>query len=132
MVGGLVGRQLVGQWWVVLIKTPKDPPDWTVLNIWALLSFISVDIFLAKAFLTLVVCLVVRNKSCGNSLSSMFFLFILNIVHVLFFAADFNLFNCVSVKLIILLQFFEKILILLLWFFPKLLRQIKIDHHQHL
>ena len=132
MVGGLVCRQLVGQWWVVLIKTPKDPPDWTVLNIWALLNFISVDIFLAKAFLILVVCLVVRNKSCGNSSSSMFFLFIFNIVHVLFFAGDFNLFNCVSVKLIILSQFFEKILILLLWSFPKLLRQIKIDHHQHL
>ena len=56
-----------------------------------LLSFISVDILLEKAFLILVVSLVARNNSCGNSSSSKFFLFSLNIVPVLVFAADFNL-----------------------------------------
>ena len=55
----------------------------------------SVNILLAKAFLILVVCLVVKNNSCGNSSPSKFFLFNLNIVPVLFFAADLNLFNCV-------------------------------------
>ena len=40
-----------------------------------------------------------RNDSCGNSSSSKFFLFNLDIVSVLFFAADFNLFNCVFVSL---------------------------------
>ena len=59
----------------------------------------SVDILIAKAFLILVVCLVVRNNSCDNSSSSKFFLFNVNIVPVLFFAADFNLFNYVFVSL---------------------------------
>ena len=54
---------------------------------------------LAKAFLILVVCLVVRNNSCGNSSPSKFFLFILNIVPILFFAPDFNWFNCVFVSI---------------------------------
>ena len=53
---------------------------------------------LVKAFLILVVCLVVRNNSCGNSSSSKFFLFIRNIVPALFFAADFN---CLVVHLLI-------------------------------
>ena len=48
---------------------------------------------LAKAFLILVVCLVVRNNSCGNSSLSKFFLFNVNVVPVLFFVTDFNLFN---------------------------------------
>ena len=51
------------------------------------------------AFLILVVCLVVKSNSCGNSSSSNFFLLVLNIVPVLFFAADFDLFNCVFVSL---------------------------------
>ena len=55
---------------------PKDP---------------SVDILLAKAFLTLVACIIITINSCFNSSSSKFFLFIVNIVPVLFFAADFNL-----------------------------------------
>ena len=59
----------------------------------------SVDMLLAKAFLILVVCLVVRNNLCSNYSSSKFFLFNLNIVPVLFFSADFNLFNCVFVSL---------------------------------
>ena len=33
----------------------KDPPDWILFYIWVLLSFISVDILLAKPFLILVV-----------------------------------------------------------------------------
>ena len=55
--------------------------------------------FLGKAFLILVVCLAVRNNSCGNSSSGKFFLPIVNSVPVLFFAADFSLFNCVFVNL---------------------------------
>ena len=50
-------------------QKPKDPPDLITLDIWALVSFISVDILLAKTFLILVVCFVVRNNSCGNSSS---------------------------------------------------------------
>ena len=61
----------------------------------------SVDILLAKAFLILVVCLVVRNNSCGNSSSSKLFLFNLNIGPVLFFAADINLLHSVFVSLTI-------------------------------
>ena len=80
-------------------QEPKDPPDWIILVIWALLSFTSVDVLLAKAFLNLIVCLNVRNNSCGNSSSSKFFLFNLNIVPALSFAADYNLFNCVFVSL---------------------------------
>ena len=80
-------------------QKPKDPPYWTIWDIWALLSFISVDILLANTFLNLVVCFVVRNNSFGNSSSSKFFLFNLNIVPTLFFAADFNLFNCIFVSL---------------------------------
>ena len=80
-------------------QEPKDPPDGIILDISALLGFISVDILLAKTFLVLVVCLVVRNNSCDNSSSSRFFLYNYNVVPVLFFAADFNLFNCVFVGL---------------------------------
>ena len=50
-------------------------------------------------FLILAVCLVVRNNECGNSPSSTFFLFNLNIVPILFFVADFNLLHCVFVSL---------------------------------
>ena len=50
-------------------QEPKDPPGWIILGIWALISFIYVEILLAKAFPILVVCLVVRNNSCGNSSS---------------------------------------------------------------
>ena len=71
----------------------KDPPDRIILDTSTLLSFVFVNILLAKAFLILVVCLAVKDNSCGNSSYSKFFLFILNIVPVLFFAADFNSFN---------------------------------------
>ena len=37
-------------------QEPKDPPDWVIFDIWALLSFISVDILLAKTFLNSVFC----------------------------------------------------------------------------
>ena len=68
-------------------QEPKYPLDWIILNIWALLSFISVDVLLT-------------NISFGNSSSWKFFLFGLNIVPVLFFAADFNcVFNCVFLSL---------------------------------
>ena len=53
----------------------QDPPDWTISDIWALVSFISVAILLAKPFLILVVCLVDRNNSCGNSSFKAFLLY---------------------------------------------------------
>ena len=49
-------------------KEPKDLPDWIILDIWTLVSFISVNILFAKKFLNLVVCLGVRNNSFGYSL----------------------------------------------------------------
>ena len=58
----------------------------------------SVDILLAKAFLILVVCLVVRNNSCGSFWYSKYFLLHLNMDPALYFAADFSFFNCVFVK----------------------------------
>ena len=70
------------------------------------------------------------------------FFLILNIVPVLFFAADFNSFNCVFVSLTLefynlqsltkLLHFLEKILIPFLWIFRKLLRQTYFLFHQYL
>ena len=45
----------------------KYPPDWIILDVWALLSFMFVDVLLEKAFRNLVVCVVVRNNSCGSS-----------------------------------------------------------------
>ena len=53
---------------------------------------------LAKVFLILFVCLIVRNNPGGSSLSPNFFFFNVNIVPVLFFAASFHLFNCLSVS----------------------------------
>ena len=43
-------------------QEPNYRPDWIIWDIWALLSFISAYILLAKTFLILVVCLVVKNK----------------------------------------------------------------------
>ena len=83
----------------LLNQETKDPYGWIILDIWDLLNLISVDILLAKAYFILVFCLIVRNNSCGSSSSSKFFLFNLNVFPVLFFAADFNLFNCVHVSL---------------------------------
>ena len=54
----------------LLDQKPKDLPDWIILDIWALLSFTSVDILLSKVFLSLFICLVVKNNLCGNSSSS--------------------------------------------------------------
>ena len=70
-------------------QEPKGLPNRIILNIWALLSFISVDILQAKTAPTWVVCLAVR----------FFFLFVFNIVPVLFFAAAFYLFNHLFVNL---------------------------------
>ena len=79
----------------------KDQSGWNILDMWALLSFISVEILLAKGFLILaisylIVFLDVRNNSCSNSLSLKFFSSNYNIVPVLLFATYFKLFNCVT------------------------------------
>ena len=54
---------------------------------------------LTKTFRNYVVCLGVKNNSRGNSSSSKFFLFSLNILPVLLFSADFNLFKFLLVNL---------------------------------
>ena len=78
---GIAGKLSLAKWIVIFVSAffpklpdqePKYPPDWIVLGILFLLSFIFV-------------WLVVRNNSCGNSSSSKFFLVNLNIVTVLFF-----------------------------------------------
>ena len=78
---------------------PRNLPDWIALDNKDLLSFIFTSILLAKAFLFVVFCLVVKNNSWWKSSSWKFFLVILNVVPLLFFAADFNLFSCVFVSL---------------------------------
>ena len=80
-------------------KAPKNSADWIVLDIYVLLSFISVDILLAEAFHLFVSCLRVKNNSCGNSSSWIFSLVILNVVPAIFFAADFNMFSWLFVSL---------------------------------
>ena len=65
-------------------KAPRSPPDWMILDNCALLSFILVEILLAKAFLILVFYLFVRKSSCANSSSRKPFLVILNGTSVLF------------------------------------------------
>ena len=64
-----------------------------------LIGALSVINVLTKTFLIFVVRFFIRNNSCGNSSSSKFFLFSLHFAPVLFFAADFNLLNCVFVNL---------------------------------
>ena len=71
-------------------KASRNPPDWIIVDCCALLSFTSVIILLAKAFLILVFCFVARNTSWGNSSSWMFFSFVLNVVPS-FFATDMSL-----------------------------------------
>ena len=96
-------------------KAPRNSADWIVLDIYVLLSFISVDILLAKTFHVFVSCLLVKNNPCGNSSSGIFFLVILNIVPELLFAADFNMFSWLFVSL--------TLVSLVLWFLLNLLKQ---------
>ena len=73
----------------VLNNDPKNPPDWIILEIWALESFKSVDILLLKAFLTFVFCLVVNNNSCGKLFPLNVFKLVLKVVPVWFLTAFF-------------------------------------------
>ena len=73
----------------------RNLPDCIILDNWALLSFIYVDILLAKAFVILVFCIGVNNNKWGKSLHlEISFLLIFNFVPFLLFAADSSLFNC--------------------------------------
>ena len=45
---------------------PKNPPDWIILDIWALESFKWVDLLLLNAFHSFVFCLAVNNNSWGR------------------------------------------------------------------
>ena len=75
---------------------PKNPPDWTILEVSALQSFKSIDILLLNTFLTFVFRLVVNNNSCGKSFPLNIFKLILRAVPVLFLTAVFSFFSWVS------------------------------------
>ena len=77
---------------ILLNNDPKNPPDWIILEIWALESFKSVDILLLKAFFSFVFCLVVNNNSCGKLFPLNIFKYILKVVPVLFLTAVFSFF----------------------------------------
>ena len=62
----------------------KNPPDWIILEIWALESFMSGDILLLNAFLCFAFCLVVSNNSWRRSFPLKVFKLILVVVPVLF------------------------------------------------
>ena len=80
----------------LLNNDAKNPPDWIILEIWALESFKSVDILLLKAFLSFVFCLVVNNNSCGKLFPLNIFKRIPKVVPVLFLTARFSFFSWVS------------------------------------
>ena len=52
-----------------LFKNKKNPPGWIILDVWAVLRFIFVDILWPKALLILLISLAVRNNSRDNSSS---------------------------------------------------------------
>ena len=81
----------------LLNNDPKNPPDWIILEIWTLESFMSVDILLLNAFRSFVYCLVVSNNSWGRSFPSKIFKLILRVVPV-FLTAGFSFLTCVSVN----------------------------------
>ena len=62
----------------------KDPPGWIILDICALLTFISVEVLLAMALHILIIRIVVTNNSCCSFSFSKFLLFNLNIVPFFF------------------------------------------------
>ena len=64
----------------LLNNLPKNPPDYIIFFICALLNFISVAELLLRAFLNLVFCLVVNNNSCGVSFLLKFLMPHLNVV----------------------------------------------------
>ena len=82
----------------LLNKDPNNPPDWIILEIWALESFVSACILLSNAFLSYAFCVVVNNDSWGRSFSSNIFKLLLKVVPVLFLTAVFSFFSCVSVN----------------------------------
>ena len=65
----------------------KNPPDWIILEIWALESFTSVYILLFKAF---------PANSCGKLFPLNIFEFFLKVVPVLFLTAVLRFFNWAS------------------------------------
>ena len=81
----------------LLNNDPKNPPGLIILEIWALESFISVDLLLLNAFLNFVLCPVVNNNSWGKSFPSNTFKLILKVVLVLFLTGVFSFFSYVSV-----------------------------------
>ena len=70
-------------------RAPRNLSGWMNLENCAFLSFISVEIILAKAFYILVSCLDINNNSCGNSLSWQFLFVILDAKQFLFFCSRF-------------------------------------------
>ena len=80
----------------LLNNDPKNPPDWTFLEMWALESVKSVDALLLNAFLSFVFYLVVNNSSWGRLFPSNIFKLILTVVPVLSLTAVFSYFSCLS------------------------------------
>ena len=56
----------------LLNNDPKNPSDWTILEILALEKIMSIDILLLNAFLSFAFCLIGKNNSWGSSFSSKF------------------------------------------------------------
>ena len=77
----------------LLYNDPKNPPDWIILEIWALESFKSVDILLLKAVLSFVFGLIVNNYSWDRSFLSNIFKLILKVVPVLSLTVVFSFFQ---------------------------------------
>ena len=75
---------------------PKKTPDWIILLIYALESFISVDALLLNAFLIFVFYLVVSNNSYGKLLPLNILKLILKVIPVLLLTASFSFLNWLS------------------------------------
>ena len=120
-------------------KVPRNPPNLIILNIWALhqLAYYWWKHCLFWFFALL-------SKTTHEVVLRIDFFSLLFLVLFLFFflAADLSLFSCIFVSLtfissqflifIRLLRFLVKTLVLLLWFFQKLLRETLIVYHQYL
>ena len=79
-------------------KDPYNPPEWIILENWALESFMSVNILVLNAFLSFIFCLVVNNNSWGKLFPLNVFKPIFRVVPVLFLPAVFSFFSWVSVN----------------------------------
>ena len=122
-------------------KVPRNPPNLIILNIWALHQL---AYYWWKHCLFWLFCLHVKNNSWGSSSDWIFFSLLFLVLFLFFFlAADLSFFSCIFVSLTFISSQFlifwkaaalpcENTLVLLLWFFLKLLRETLIVYHQYL